>query len=409
MIVPEFWPYPELFIYPYLANLGWLPYRQIIDHHSPGLVFFPLNLASGGLTTPAAMQVALLLIVLVQAVLIYRISCSKLVVTWYVIWQSFFGGNYLWYDSFLGLFVLPAYLAWRARRWLVAGLLLGSAVVVKQSILPLGVFVAGLTWWTTRRLRPVMVFTLGAMTPPLLTAIYFWRLGVFWDFWYWVVTFNWQVYAAAGRLAPAAGDLRLLLLPVILLAVAVPRLRDKSLLGWLVFSVVSGLSRFALVHLQPAVPFMALILVSLPRRVVAMALVASLLWVGGYYWRSGNFGQVRFFDAQTLRLVEMIKERTRLGEKIFLLGTQPNVYVLTQTVPAGNIFAFHMPWILSVVEDRILSGLKSDPPNLVVWDTQSSVDGISITASAPKLVQYISDNYQAIATVGSNLIYARRN
>ncbi len=38
-----FFPYPELFIYPYLTNHGLLPYKQILDQHFPGLMFLPIN------------------------------------------------------------------------------------------------------------------------------------------------------------------------------------------------------------------------------------------------------------------------------------------------------------------------------------------------------------------------------
>lgn len=405
----EFVPYPELFIYPYLTRLSWLPYAQIIDHHSPGLTFFPVNLASLGLTSAQALKIVMIAIVIVQGWLVYKISKSRLALLWFGIWQPFFGGNHLWYDVFLPLLTLPAYLAWTAGRWAVVGLLLGTAVVVKQSVLPLVVFVAGLVWWRERQLRPVLVYGLGVIAPLILTAGYFWQLGVWADFWYWLVTFNLQVYALAGKLPPALSDWKLLSLPLVLLLIATWKSKDKLILGWAILSVVGGLSRFALVHLQPAIPFLALLLVRLPRRVAFVALVVSLLWVGRYYFRVGNWGQVRFFDSQTLQLSEAIKSRTNPGDHIFLLGAQPHLYVLTQTIPAGKIFAFHMPWILSVVEDRILSGLMADPPRLVVWDTQSQVDGVPITQSAPQLVRYVQDNYQAVATVGANIVYARRD
>src|SRR3989338_3479932 len=47
-----YFPYPELFIYPYLTNHGLKPYSQIIDQHFPGLMFLPLNLDNLGMTTP---------------------------------------------------------------------------------------------------------------------------------------------------------------------------------------------------------------------------------------------------------------------------------------------------------------------------------------------------------------------
>ncbi|MDO8487918.1 MAG: hypothetical protein Q7S31_01205 [bacterium] len=403
----EFVPSPELFINPYLVNHGWLPYAQIIDQHSPGLLFFPVNLASLGLATPTLLKALLIGLVIFQSLWIYKISRSKWAVGLWTAWQLFFAGNNLWFDSFLAVLTLPAYWLWTQKKWLVTGLLLGTAVVIKQSILPLVAFVAVATWWQTRGIKSVLQLSLGVAIPTLLTALYFFKLGVGSDFWYWLVTFSLTIYPVAGKLAPSLREFAWLAVPLGLFALSAIRGKNKPLIGWALFSVLGGLSRYDRIHFQPALPFLALSLVQLPKKWLQLTLIVSVVWVSLWYSKTAVWGGVRYFDPQTMKLVEEIKQRTQPGQKIFLLGTQPHLYVLTQTLPAGNVFAFHIPWILQIVQDRIWTGLVADSPQLVVWDTSSRVGNVGISESAPKLVQYVVDNYQPVATVGANIIYQK--
>src|SRR3989304_10216954 len=52
-----FFPYPEFFIHPYLTANGLIPYKQILDQHFPGLMFFPINFATLGMQTAQAAKI----------------------------------------------------------------------------------------------------------------------------------------------------------------------------------------------------------------------------------------------------------------------------------------------------------------------------------------------------------------
>jgi len=66
-----FFPYPEFFIHPYLTANGLIPYKQILDQHFPGLMFFPINFASLGMHTAQAARVWSWGIVALEHLLIY--------------------------------------------------------------------------------------------------------------------------------------------------------------------------------------------------------------------------------------------------------------------------------------------------------------------------------------------------
>ena len=74
-----FFPYPELFIYPYLTNHGLLPYSQILDQHFPGLMFLPLNFDNLGMTSEVSARIWLISIVLITHILLF--FCIKIYFT----------------------------------------------------------------------------------------------------------------------------------------------------------------------------------------------------------------------------------------------------------------------------------------------------------------------------------------
>lgn len=112
-----FFPYPEMFVYSYLTDQGLLPYKQIIDQHFPGLMFFPVNFATLGMSTPQAARLWQFGIVVITQILLF-ITARRLLNSdkwalvpnvFYLLWQPFFEGYVLWIDNFIPLLLLPAF------------------------------------------------------------------------------------------------------------------------------------------------------------------------------------------------------------------------------------------------------------------------------------------------------------
>src|SRR3989344_7400218 len=70
----NFFPYPELFIYSYLTKQGLLPYSQIFDQHFPGIMFFPVNLATLGIDTVNEMRILHLTLVVFTHMLLFVVG-----------------------------------------------------------------------------------------------------------------------------------------------------------------------------------------------------------------------------------------------------------------------------------------------------------------------------------------------
>ena len=153
----QFFPYPELFVYPYLTNHGLKPYSQILDQHFPGLLFLPINFDNLGMNDEVVARYWLIGVVIIIHLFLFLIlrkilrdnKKALLVNFLYLIWQPFFEGWVLWLDTFLPLFLLPAfYFASLSEqknsvhflikdKLFLTGLLLGIGIVFKQTTIPL--------------------------------------------------------------------------------------------------------------------------------------------------------------------------------------------------------------------------------------------------------------------------------
>ena len=407
----ELFLYPELLIYPYLTFNKLLPYKQILDQHFPGLMFFPINFYSLGFRDPESFKVLLVITILIQSAMIYKITKSKLSVFLFTLWQPLFEGNQLWLDTFLPLFTLPAYLLIQSGNWWLSGLLLGIGIVFKQTLIPLSVFV-GLLLLFKRQIRPFWIFSAFSLAPSMLTLIYFHSLGALGDFWYWTITFNLTTFAAYGRNLPTLGEL-IKVLSITCLAgflfMTRPKTRQALILA--LVSSLETLSRFGLIHLQPAIPFLAIASANLKNQTKAafVVIVISIVWFGYFLGKQKNILGFKYFDPDTKKIIAIIKNFTHPKDKIFLLGVQPHIYQQSRTLPSGNLFVFQFPWFLQVSGERVLAGLNNDPPKLILYNPESEIDGQYLKDYGHYLVEYTQRFYRPLDQVGSTLIYARRN
>lgn len=423
-----YFPYPELFVYPYLTNHGLKPYAQILDQHFPGLLFLPINLDNLGMNTPEIARFWSIAIVFVTHLMLFFIS-SKIfkskfkaifVNIFYLVWQPFFEGWVLWIDNFLPLLLLPAFYFLYNKRLFITGLMLGFAVIFKQTIIPLAVFVLFYIFYLTRDFNVSLRYLLGLFIPVSLVVLYFTGIGVFADFWYWTVIFNLTTYAQFGR----GGEPTMAHFFRVLLVFGTPLLiikkiksREVQILFIFLIGALLGLStRFDFVHFQPALPFALLATVYGFRLlkggwkwVVTGVYGLILVWWLIIFYKGHISDRIIAFDSNTKEIAYKISQLTNSGEKIFVFGEAPHLYQMSETLPAGDIFVFQSPWFLKIAEGRILEGLKRDKPRIVISNKTVTVEDQRIIDFAADIDQYINQNYQKIDSVGTTDILRRRD
>lgn len=432
-----FFPYPEFFIYPYLTNHGMLPYKQIFDQHFPGLMFFPLNFDNLGMKDAQYARLWLIDVVVLTQTLVFTISWkifkrAKVAIFasfLYLLWQPFLEGWVLWIDTFLPLFLLPAfYFIYRAlekqsdvcKELLAAGFFLGVALVFKQVVLPLILMVAVLLIWYKRSFRGLAWFIAGLTPAPLFLVFYLLKIGVFPDAWYWTVVFNLTTFAEWGRKYPTFTGLVRgagVYTPCFLLPLLGQRKLYLTFGVFILGALMAIYARFDFVHFQPSLPFAViassalffrLLRIRVWRFLMAGYALMALMWLIVFY-RGHISSKVMFFDEGTMAVSSKIREFTKPREEIFIFGPVPHLYQMSGTLPAGKIFVFQFPWFLRETEDKFLDALKTSPPRLVVQDRTVVIEGNPIVVYAQKLDQFIQTNYTVVERQGNVEFLRRKN
>ncbi len=423
-------PYPELFVYPYLVKNGLLPYKQIFDQHFPGILMMPVNVYDWGLRTPESARLFLIGLVVVSHILLFLVAkkvlknekYAVLANIIYLVLQPLFDGHILWIDTFLVPVLLASVYFFlrfldekRIYLFALSGFLMGTAIFLKQASLPVFLFLGIPVYLARKSLKDLVVFAVFGIIPLTLLLFWVYGKGIRQEFFYWTVKFNFEVYSGMGRKLPALKELiRIIvyLLPAIYVIVARFRKDLKTLsLGLILFaSIIPAISRFEFIHLAPALPFIILfiLLFSVSRakfKVPILLLVAlvTLVWIPVYY--KGHIGSsVYFFDKDTVLSAKEVELLTKPGDSIFVFGTQPVIYPLANRLPSGRVFSISVPWNMKVAEEKILDGLKSNPPKVVVRDSSATIDGAKVIEFASEIESYINRNYLVIDKIGANEI-----
>ncbi|MEP6640445.1 MAG: glycosyltransferase family 39 protein [Gaiellales bacterium] len=323
------------------------------------------------------------------------------------------------------------YLHGGAVRWLVvAGLLTGCAVLVKQSAFDAGAAAAVYLVWTRRRagLAPAAGLVAAAFVPVVLAALSASNLH---EWWYAMVTYRGQadsiltgslsarMHMAWHSLGPAARGLAVLAL------VAVMGWRRWPLLGvlWLAFATlgVIGGGNFHNHYFQQMTPPLALLAGiggaelwrrrSVPAIALCAAAPAATAVVTVPLWFDSPNAQARavFPSDPHLRadaaVVRYIRAHTDPQQRIFVMWAAADVYYLAGRDPALRYMWFRniqaIPGALGQAR-RMLAGPR--PPALVIEiNSPGSMD------PSGRVAAILARRYRLAATVAGVPIYAPRS
>ena len=417
-----FFPYLELFVYPYLTNHGLVPYRDILDQHFPGLMFFPVNLDSLGMTTPQAARLWQYGIIIVTHTLLFLVarkvfkSNIKALTSnfLYLIWQPFFEGWALWIDSFLPVLLLPAFYFLYRKKYFWVGLFLGLALLFKQVIIVLAALCALYIFVKSKKVSNLVSFSLGFMIPVVVLLVYIFKLGVWKDFVFWTITFNLTTFAEMGRKLP---EISLFLRAAFVFLPAIIFFK-KNILNtiFLVGSLTFAYARFDFVHLQPALPFVAIGTVyaldfawsTYKKKILLLPYFLGAILIVFKFYQGYVGNKIFFFGEEEKTIVSKVVSLSTPDDKIFAFGTPQHLYQTAKRLPPGNIFVFQFPWFMMEAEDRVLSGILNDPPKVVVRDKLAEVDGKNLMEYMPKIAEYVDQNYKFIEKIGNSEILVKR-
>jgi hypothetical protein len=153
-------------------------------------------------------------------------------------------------------------------------------------------------------------------------------------------------------------------------------------------------TRFEYFHLQPALPFIALLLsetlVSIP-----FLLVFAVFFFRFFFSSHGL--PARFYDTELINNVNKINSYIPRGSKTIIINTWDHYYYLTDTLPTGNFFYSSTPWNweYNSLQAKTVEYLMKEKPRYVVY---GSCFKIKETCYQPDIVkEYIKTNYKKIS------------
>lgn len=410
---------PEFYVFPYLASHAQTVYSHIIDQHFPGLLLLPINLYTLGFKGFSDLKQFWILTVLVQSIFVSIIakklwnsrSIQLCVTSVFTILQPLMGGNVLWLDTLIPLATLPGLLLLLHQRFFFAGLLLGVGIILKQTMVLLVIAVCILVFYKYNAKRSLL-FLGGAILAPLSLFVYVLFEGSIRDFIYWTFIFNITTYPKLASISPNADVVKtigiVLVVVLLFLRSGAHKYQKILLVMMLILSSIGGFARLDMYHLHAAVPYSGLIIGYLLSTRTKLAMLTIGIFAIFLIRVDKRQKPYNYLDASTLQLIDVVKNQTSPSQQIFLLGVQPHVYSLTKTLPPENFFFFNLPWYFEVLQDRQLEILNRTKPELIIIDSGSNIDGVSIQSSASKLVEFTNTEYNEYDRMDNFIFYRRK-
>lgn len=299
-----------------------------------------------------------------------------------------------------------------------SGTLLGSAFVIKQHAVMFPIFAGGYLLYQlagTQRMparaiaKAMGAFILGAAAPFAATCLALWRAGVFDRFWFWTFDYARQ-YATEVPLSVGLkvlmGMHRIAFGPwaglwvlagvgmVVLFADRRNRINALFVTGLLLFSLLAVCPGFYLrehyfVQMLPAVSLLAAlainwssrllrrryILTAIPVIVLITAAAFPMLQHRGLYFESTpaeacrRIYQSNPFE-ESLEIASYIREHSSPGDRIAVLGSEPQIYFYTQRLSAtGYLYTYGLmepQRYASVMQQQMIDEVEDAKPVYVV-------------------------------------------
>lgn len=371
--------WPENFVWPYLTSHGLTLYKDIFYIYPPLYIFLLVGFSKiAGLSLISIQVFSYLIIACTDVLLFWTAGKKVLPVIIYVLLQIAFEGNGMWPDQLLAPIFLLAYLAFKLKRYFALGLFLGLALITKQTA---GYFILVMILATKSRLKILA----GTIIPIFMALIYLWKINVLADFYQQTLVYIvfYHIGSNLQKLWPTIGQ-TILLLAIFLPTLIIGIIRKKYLLVGLVVSASLGMfTRFSYFHLQPALPFLALLMVDIKAWLSLVFLIIFFIKVF-----LTTFGaEPKFLGQDEINNANTISQYIQPGQKTLILTSSDHYYFLTKTVPIGNFFTTSTPWNLVYpgVQERIINDLITEKPKFIVFEK-----------GPEKITKFILKNYRLV-------------
>ncbi len=418
-----------MLLWPYMMAQGFLPYKDMAIAHTPHLlvdlaVFFKIF----G-TGVVQLKIYTWLLVIACDLLVFWVT-NKLwsrkialaSVFSFSIAQIFFDGNGLWFDLMLAPLSLFTYYLMIQKKYFWSGVVWALMFLTKQTavwfLIPMGITILQNK---TEKFNLSKSTFFGALSVIGLFTLILIVFGIFPDFYNWAIKFG--VFILPGSQGQIQlPDIKNLIIAIFPFTIFLPFLLNKKtrnviLLLWAMVGAMGVYPRFEYFHIQPALPFLAIVLglvitqikrKGLVKLFMIFYLVGSIYLFANYFMRNWREG-TRFLEADVASIVSYVKNNTQENEKIFVLNWWDNIYPLTKTIPATDPWVPQLAWYqnTSGIQEKEIEDLKSSKPKLILF---KEYEQTGLAAYVPQRVyEYVIENYKLKEKIDGIQILIPRN
>jgi len=248
----QFTPWPEMLLWPWLINQGWVPFTDLILAHTP-LLYLSLSLwyrlVGPGLI---ALKIFTWIYILITATALWIITIKQsgkksaaISLLLYFMMQTIYQGNGVWFDLALAPMSLLIYYFLTSQRVGMAGILFSVSFFIKQTsfwlIFPI--------IWQLLTTRSVQRFLTAAVVTSVIILSMFALIGILDDFYLWTIrvgVFSLSRSQWQSQWPTLSQAIVFLFLPFVV------SVFDYKLAPWIIFASLGVFPRWELFHFQPA-------------------------------------------------------------------------------------------------------------------------------------------------------------
>ena len=429
LIKTKFTLWPEMVVYPYLANNNFKLYTDIINPYPPLMTWFLMMFSKMFGYEPLPYLIFTWIIIIFIDLLIYKITKSLLATIFFAFLSIPFGANGLWFDLVQTPFILVSTL------YLMAFLenpKNTSNFYKLSATLALVFFIKQLAVWLIITALAIIFLKLGKSTKDVflknpailapfiillaLQIFIFARQESLADYFFWVFAF--PILLASQM--PGYFDLPKVSQSIVILALLIPFFlltfkknhKIQVPISFAALSVLFIFPRFDFFHL---IPSLALFSLAIPRLIEELKskfflviftvsfIVVLIFAIRSYIKNWGH--EVRFFEKEIYQTAGILREINPPGKPIYIQNGPDQIFPIASLLPPKP-WADEFPWYLELpnVQDRIVEGIKLNPPRFIVFKPYELKEPYEIGSYRPlKINQFITTNYQNFFQISDTL------
>jgi len=392
----QFTVWPEMLSYPYLFSNGFSLYGGMAYPYSPLLTAILAGWLSVFGFSVFALKIftwlgiaATDIFVLLSLRELFDKAKAYFLLALFILAQSVFDGNMMWFDNFLILPLSAAFYFFLKRKFYLLGAALAIATFTKQTAFIYPLVFAGYLFYRKdfaalkKVTAPIVFFWVIFLLYLLLAGQLQWFLN--WNYIY-PLTF-WTGFPGYTDLAPTKQELFLL---VLIASSAILVIRKKVITAALVFAaLVATYPRFSFFHLQPAIVFLPFAIGYAGKKFAVP--VAFLLLVIAMPIFARNWGeQDRFTGRETAEIIGSFDE-----ERVYLLGVHSANYVFSRTLPPKP-WVDNFGWYMEIpgIQQEVIQGIEREKIDTILIRVPREGNWFDIGVYLPdKVVEHVRRNF----------------